>query len=305
MKNFKFFIAAILILVLFSGCNKDKPSDKNNSTPVPENTSGKTGKMEESEFGEQTLKKDSKKDAGMNMLTTTLNEKEIDVSKRMVVKSGTLSLEVENFDEAEKRVSEIAKNQSGFIANSNSAVNASGKKSGTIVIKVPVDKYDALISEISAAGKVATKNITSSDVTEEYIDLESRAKTQKELEQRLLKLLSEKTARLVDIVEVEEKLAAVRQKIESIEGKMKLLTTQASYSTLAVSIFEPTMLQTTSGGGFFYELGQGIKKGLNGLTEILSGLIAIIIAMLPLIAFVTFVVWIILKIVRRKSHAKA
>jgi hypothetical protein len=305
MRNFKFFIAAILILVLFSGCNKEKPSDKNNSTPVPENTSGKTGKMEESEFQEQTLKKDSKNDAGINMLTTTLKEKEIDVSKRMVVKSGTLSLEVENFDESEKRVSEIAKNQSGFIANSNSAVNASGKKSGTIVIKVPVDKYDALINEISAAGKVATKNITSSDVTEEYIDLESRAKTQKELEQRLLKLLSEKTARLVDIVEVEEKLAAVRQKIESIEGKMKLLTTQASYSTLAVSIFEPTLLQTSSGGGFFYELGQGIKKGLNGMTQILSGLLAIIIALLPVIVFVALVIWIILKIVRRKAHAKA
>jgi hypothetical protein len=298
MKNITFLTAAVLVLFIFSGCSKEKKT-----TPPQSEVNTTTIKTEQSgEIDEMTLKSDTKKEPGLNKLTTP-TEKDIDVSKRMVVKSGTLSLEVDNFDISEKRVSEIAKNQNGFIANSTSSVNPSGKKSGTIIIKVPVDKYDILINEISAAGKVASKNITSSDVTEEYIDLESRAKTQKELEQRLLKLLSEKTARLVDIVEVEEKLAAVRQRIESLEGKMKLLTNQASYSTLSVSIYEPAMLQTTSGGGFFYELGQGFKKGLLVMTEILSGLVTIVIALLPVIVFILIIIWIILKIVRRKVKA--
>lgn len=300
MKNITFLIAAVLVLFIFSGCSKEKKT-----TPPQSEVNTTTIKTEQSgEIDEMTLKSDTKKEPGLNRLTTP-TDKEIDVSKRMVVKSGTLSLEVDNFDISEKKVSEIAKNQNGFIANSTSSVNPSGKKSGTIIIKVPVDKYDNLINEISAAGKVASKNIMSSDVTEEYIDLESRAKTQKELEQRLLKLLSEKTARLVDIVEVEEKLAAVRQRIESLQGKMKLLTNQASYSTLSVSIYEPAMLQTTSGGGFFYELGQGFKKGLLVMTEILSGLLTIVIALLPVIIFILIIIWIILKVVRRKSGAKA
>jgi len=301
MEKLKFFILTALVFTFISGCQKDKMTP-NINTPKSENTQPNKEAPLLSEQDE--LKKDIKKEQTGYTTTGSTSDKPIDVSKRLVVKTGTLSLEVENFDDAEKRVNEIAKNQNGFIANSNSMVNSSGKKSGTIVIKVPVDKYDNLINDISAVGKVANKNISSSDVTEEYIDLESRAKTQKELEQRLLKLLSEKTARLTDVVEVEEKLASVRQKIESIEGKMKYLMSQSSYSTLSVSIFEPSLLQTTSGGGFFYEIGQGIKKGLNGLTEILSGLIAVVIALLPVIGFVSVIVWIILKFVRRKAALK-
>jgi hypothetical protein len=63
------------------------------------------------------------------------------------------------------------------------------------------------------------------------------------------------------------------------------------------------MLQTTSGGGFFYELGQGFKKGLLVMTEILSGLVTIVIALLPVIVFILIIIWIILKIVRRKVKA--
>jgi hypothetical protein len=301
MEKIKFLILTALVFTFISGCQKDKMTP-NVNTPKSENT--QPGKDAPLLSEQDELKKDIKKEQTGYTTTGSTSDKTIDVSKRLVVKTGTLSLEVENFDDAEKRVNEIAKSQNGFIANSNSSVNSSGKKSGTIVIKVPVDKYDNLINDVSAVGKVANKNISSSDVTEEYIDLESRVKTQKELEQRLLKLLAEKTARLTDVVEVEIKLASVRQNIESIEGKMKYLMSQSSYSTLSVSIFEPSLLQTTSGGGFFYEIGQGIKKGLNGLTEILSGLIAVVIALLPVIAFVSVVVWIILKFVRRKAALK-
>ena len=301
MKNLKLLILPLLLFLLFTGCQKDKTT-QNANKQAGENTQINKDAPDINDVSE--LKQETKSDKTGYKTTGSTPDQNIDVSKRLVVKSGTMSLEVENYDNAEKKVNEIAKSQNGFVANSNSSLNSSGKKSGTIVIKVPIDKYDALINDISAAGKVAAKNITSSDVTEEYIDLESRAKTQKELEQRLLKLLSEKTARLTDVVEVEEKLASVRQRIESIEGKMKYLMSQASYSTLSVSIYEPSLLQTTSGGGFFYEIGQGFKKGLNGLTEILSGLIAIVIALLPVIVFVLFIVWIILKLVKRRSALK-
>jgi len=109
---------------------------------------------------------------------------------------------------------------------------------------------------------------------------------------------------LTDIVEVEYKLASVRQNIESLEGKMKLLMNQATFSTLTVALFEPSLLETTSGGGFFYELGEAVKKGLREFTNILGGLITIIIALIPVIVLILIVVWIILKIVRRKSKTK-
>jgi len=288
MKTSKLLLLTAMLLFLISGCGKEKTTSDTQPTSKDKITTESGTMKGDRESDELTLKKESpsgKNEEKMSMLTTS--EQKIDVSKRLVVKIGTLNLEIDNFEEAEKKVSETVKKYNGYVSNSTSSTNASGKKSGSIVLKVPVDKYDELINDVSAIGKVASKNISSNDVTEEYIDLESRAKTQKELEQRLLKLLAEKTARLVDIVEVEEKLAAVRQKIESVEGKMKLLMSQATYSTLTVAVYEPSILQTPSGGGFFYEIGEAVKKGLNGLTSILSGLIAIVIALIPVIMYLS------------------
>jgi hypothetical protein len=152
-----------------------------------------------------------------------------------------------------------------------------------------------LIDELSKVGKVVNQNISGRDVTEEYMDSEARLKTQRELETRLLNLLAEKTAKLTDVVDVEQKLASVRENIEKTEGRMRYLKDQASYSTLTVSVFEPSILTTSTGGGFFYELGESISKGLTGFTKVLSGIITFIIALSP----VWIAIFVILYFVRR------
>jgi major membrane immunogen (membrane-anchored lipoprotein) len=203
------------------------------------------------------------------------------LKERMIIRTGTMNLETENFDESEKAIKDLASRFSGYITNSGSSVNTSGKKQGTIEARIPSQNYDSFVSEAGKSGKVMSVNINGNDITEEYIDIDARCKTQKALEERLIKLLEEKTARLTDVVEVEEKLADVRSQIESMEGRMRFLKSQSDFSTLTVSLFEPSLLQTSTGGGFFYEIEEAFGKGLNGFTEVLSGLITFIVAFSP------------------------
>jgi hypothetical protein len=223
----------------------------------------------------------------------------------MIIRSGTMNLEVDKYDDTESKIKEITNSFNGYITNTTSSLNASGKKQGTITIRVASDKFDGLLTELSKIGKVMNQNISGKDVTEEYMDSEARVKTQRELENRLLKLLEEKTARLTDIVDVEQKLAGVRENIEKTEGRMRYLKDQASYSTLAVSVYEPSMLVTSTGGGFFYELGRGFEKGLTGFTAVLSALITFIIAFLPVLVIVYIIFIIIRKYLRKRKEVKA
>ena len=309
MKKFKFNKSFLIIalLILFAGCG-DKSDKTSFKEEVPEGlvedltTSGSQDAPNSEEKRSGEFEKDKTK-----TVSYQTNEQEgsgkIQVLDRLIIRTGNMRLEVDNFDETERKIVETVRIHSGFVSNNTSKLNTSGQKQGTIVVRVPTDKYDALIADIAAFGKVMSQNISSQDVTEEYIDLEARQKTQRELEQRLLKLLSEKTARLTDIVEVEEKLASVRNNIESTEGRMRFLRNQAEFSTLTVSVFEPSLLETSSGGGFFYEIGQGFKKGLKGFTEVLSGLIMLLVALLPVIA-ILFVVYLIIRKMLKKRKVK-
>lgn len=224
--------------------------------------------------------------------------------KRMIIRTGTMSIENDSFDETEAKAKEIARNMGGFITNSTAQVNQSGKKQGTLTIRVQADKYDALLAELAKTGKVMSQNITGRDVTEEYVDAEARLKTQRELETRLLQLLAEKTANLTAVVEVEQKLANVRENIEKTEGRMRMLKDQASYSTITLSIYEPAILNTSS-GGFFYELERGFEKGLTGFTKVLAGIITFVIAMAPILAILGFIIYMVIRYIRKRKVVKA
>ncbi len=293
MKTLKFYLVLPLIIAaVIYGCEKE--SDKQ-----LEGKKESSAMQQSKEDNSNTPEMKSGLIEGKN---SSLNDKIPDVKEqRMIIKTGSMSLETEKYDEAETKINETVKIHGGFISGTKNSVNASGNKSGTITLKVPAGKFDALVTDISRIGKVMNQSIQASDITEEYVDLESRLKTQKELEQRLIKLLGDKAVKLSDVIEVEEKLASVRQIIEGIEGRMKLLKSQSDLSTLTVNVYEPSMISTSSGGGFFYELGQALNKGLSGFTNVLAVLITLVIAILPIIALVIIVLLIIKTIIKRRK----
>ena len=227
-----------------------------------------------------------------------------DVTTQMIIKTGTLSIETEKYDESAIQISDYVKKAGGFVTNSSSSVNASGKKQGSLTIRINSDKYDQMVKDMSNFGKVLNSQINGNDVTSEYIDLQARLITQGELEKRLLNLLSEKTAKLTDVVDVEQKLSNVREEIEKTQGRMKYLKNQSEFSTLTVSIYEPSLMTTSSGGGFFYELGQGVSKGLKGFTEILSGIITLLIALIPIFILITAIAYATILIIRKAKARK-
>lgn len=271
----------------------DAPSTTNDLEQAPKNLELQTSG--ENKVSDGTLKQ-------INYQQPTENTNPQD--KRMIIRTGTMSIENDSFDETEAKAKEIARNMGGFITNSTAQVNQSGKKQGTLTIRVQADKYDALLAELAKTGKVMSQNITGRDVTEEYVDAEARLKTQRELETRLLQLLAEKTANLTAVVEVEQKLANVRENIEKTEGRMRMLKDQASYSTITLSIYEPAILNTSS-GGFFYELERGFEKGLTGFTKVLAGIITFVIAMAPILAILGFIIYMVIRYIRKRKVVKA
>lgn len=224
--------------------------------------------------------------------------------KRMIVRSGTMNIEAESFNDTEAKIKQIVNSTGGYVTNSSSQLNASGKKQGAITIRVSSNRFDELLGELAKIGKVVNQNISGKDVTEEYMDAEARLKTQRELESRLLNLLAEKTSNLTSIVEVEQKLAGVRENIEKTEGRIRYLKDQASYSSLTVSVYEPSMLTTSTGGGFFYELGESISRGLSGFTRVLSGIITFIIAFSPILAIILITVYFVKRYLKKRKLAQ-
>lgn len=157
--------------------------------------------------------------------------------ERKLIKNGDLSFETQNVKQTKTAIEAICREFNAYISNENQN-NFGERIQYSQTIRVHADMFDSLIQRIEAdALKIESKNIHTQDVTEEFIDVEARLKTKKELEVRYREIL--KQAKTVqDIVSIEAQLSTVRSEIESVEGRLNYLKNQVGFSTLNVSYYE-------------------------------------------------------------------
>jgi hypothetical protein len=188
--------------------------------------------------------------------------------ERKIIKEGEISFETSNLKETESLITRSVNEMGGYVANDNIFDNE-GRTTHRMTLRVPADKFDLLLKTISeSAKKLDRKTISSHDVTEEFIDVEARIKTKKELESRYKELLV-KAETVQDLLAIEKEIGTLRTEIESIEGRLRYLQDRVSLSSLTIEFYE----LTTSSFGFFSKLGRSFETGWNWLLAFLIGLI--------------------------------
>ncbi|MBP7238826.1 MAG: DUF4349 domain-containing protein [Saprospiraceae bacterium] len=204
------------------------------------------------------------------------------VIERKIIKEGEIRFETSNAPETKEIISKSVAEFKGYISNDN-VFDYKDKVEYRITIRVPAEKFESLLDRISLnAKKLDSKNINALDITEEFIDIEARTKTKKELENRYKEIL--KQAKTVEeILTIEKEIGALRTEIESIEGRLKYLQDKVSFSTLTVVFYE----KTSSSFGFNSKFGEAFHNGW-------TNLLLFFVAMANLWPFILIVLTIIL-----------
>lgn len=212
--------------------------------------------------------------------------------ERKIIKEGSIRFETSSVIETQKEIRKIVAELGGYIGNENSN-NYEGIIEYSLTARVPEDKFNTLIDKVSSlAEKVESKNINSSDVTEEFIDVEARIKTKKELEARYKEILK-KANRVDEILNIEREMGNLRAEIESLEGRMNYLKNRISLSTLNITFYE----KVSAPFGFFSKVKQALHNGWQALLWF----IIILISLWPFILLILIVLFIILKFRKKKT----
>lgn len=224
------------------------------------------------------------------------NQQNPDISaERKIIKEGNIRFETSNVKETEKFIRTTVAELGGYVGNEN-VYNFEDRVEHTLIARVPEDKFNTLLDKISSvAEKIESKNVSSLDVTEEFIDVEARIKTKKELEARYKEILK-KATRVDEILNIEREMGNLRSEIESLEGRMNYLKNRISLSTLTITFYE----KISTPFGFFSKIKQAIH---NGWTALLWFII-IMISLWPFIILALIIVVIILKY-RKKNKSTA
>ncbi len=157
--------------------------------------------------------------------------------ERKLIKTGNVSFQVEDMATARNTILEAAKKHQGYVSSDNE--NKYDRRiNNTIVVRVPSQRFDAFLKDATqGVNKFDDRQIYVNDVTEEFLDVQARLKTKKELEERYTQLLA-KANTVKDILDIERQIGLLRSEIESIEGRLKYLQSQVSMSTLTLTFYK-------------------------------------------------------------------
>jgi hypothetical protein len=214
---------------------------------------------------------------------------------RKIIKKGDVKFETEDVNRTKSSIVQAVQEQLGYISNDN-VNDYSDRVEHKLVIRVPADRFDLLLQGISGSvDKFDSKDIEVLDVTEEYIDIQSRVKTKRGLQARYMELLKQATG-VEEMLIIEKEIGNLQTEVESVEGRMRYLHDRIAFSTLTVTYYQ----KTESGAyqfAFFSEFKDGIITGWKLFLWFIVGLSYLWV-------FITLVVAAIYLLVRRKRQMK-
>lgn len=215
-----------------------------------------------------------------------------------IIKTGNVSIEVDDYNISIEKIKQSIKSFGAYISNETED-NSSYAVSNRLTIRVTTSKFDNLMDTlISGAKKVSQKNISLKDVSEEFVDIQARLKAKKEVEGRYYEILK-KANSIRDILEVENQIKQIREEIDAIEGRLKYLNDQVSFSTIYLNVNQYYEYDYSE-PGFFSKIENALEAGWDGLKIFIIG----IFYLWPMWLILGGILFLILKLVKRSKKKK-
>ena len=209
--------------------------------------------------------------------------------------NGSLTLEVDDVEEAAKMVRQLVLSHEGRITNSDTG--SYEQRYTNMTLLVPSSKFYSIIAEIKKISVlVSNENIYSNDVTEEYIDTEARLNVMKGTEDRFLVLLQD-TRNIDEAIKVEKELMRIRGEIDSLQGRMNYFV-----KTTANSMLNLRMVESVPITGDQWNAKDSVSDSLRNLVSFFKHIADFFIWVLifsPVIGIIGVITYFLYKLTRR------
>lgn len=194
--------------------------------------------------------------------------------EQKIIKTGNIRFESNDLEETYSQIIAAVKKHHAVIQN-----DTEGKDNNSVfrrlAVRVPSKNFDLFLDDISkGVTYFDNKEISSQDVTEEYIDVDARLKAKKVLEARYLELLK-KANKVSEMLEIEAQLSTIREEIEAKEGQLRYMQSQVSMSTITIEFYKTIANEGGATISYVSKIWNAIKSGFNEISNFFIVLLSI------------------------------
>ncbi len=209
-------------------------------------------------------------------------------ASQKLIRTASLRIQVKDVTAALKRVDTIARAHESLLADTKVTQDAEATNVAQVMLRIPTQRFGEVVAALTEIGTVRDEAVGTQDITKEYADLETRLGVKQQTVARLRTLLDSHTAKLTDVLQVEQELAREITELEQLKGERRYYDQQISLSTVTLSLFEraPTHIAQLSN-----PITDALRSSLQVLGTSIGTIIYVLVAVTPWVVLTLLVVW--------------
>lgn len=155
-----------------------------------------------------------------------------------VIRTATLSVEVRSVPKAVAAARGVAEGAGGLVATENTERLDDTYETSHLVLRVPQERFQEVLRELSGSGKLLSRTSNAKDVTDQVVDVDSRIATQRASVARVRELM-DRAERISDVVALEGELSSRQADLESLLAQRSSLKDRTSLATITLDLTPP------------------------------------------------------------------
>jgi hypothetical protein len=232
------------------------------------------------------------------------------VQSRKLIRRLDLQLVVRDTEQSAKQLQDLATSLGGFVSDVN-ANRIEGVLHYEMTLRVPAERLDQAREQIRRIVlRVEREQMSTEDVTDQYVDLDARLRTLQATEAELRELLAESRERArktEDVMAIYRELTGVRTQIEQIQGQLNALQNLVGLSTIHLTLTPDAVGKPLVAEG--WRPGDTVREAFGNLVEFLQAvvdlLIVLVVVGLPVALIVVLPLVLLLKAWKRWEQRRA
>lgn len=159
---------------------------------------------------------------------------------RKIIKDGVLTLRVEDVALGIARMETIAAQSGGYAIETTTDYRDAARRSATVKMAVPVANFEAALERVrQAALAIESESASGTDVSGEVVDLRAQLANLEATSARVRSFLDQAKT-VEEALKVNAQLTELEGDIAQRKGRLEYLEQRAAFSTITVTLTEPT-----------------------------------------------------------------
>ncbi|GAB1372589.1 hypothetical protein MASR1M45_26510 [Candidatus Kapaibacterium sp.] len=281
-------ILIMILIIMLNSCLDNNQNSDNNGIENAESNSAPIMKMSLANFGSES-----------QIDITNQPNNYTAFSKKVIIRTGDISFEAKDLYKTKQDVDRLLAKYNGYYSSENFSKN-DYRDDYNLSVRIPSEKFDLFLKDISSLdGIITSQNISSNDVSSEYLDYEIRLANKSAYLDKYREILKQAKS-INEVLEVQDKIRVIEEEIESVKGRLKYLSDQVTLSTININLFKTYDSPIKPNESYLSRMWNSITKGWKGLSEF----ILIITMLWPFLIITTILFYVVFKITKKFSRKK-